>query len=104
MENHLRAIQAANGLITPRELYHSERNHQGLDNRPLRPIATDFLYSVNIKRRERLGGMLSHYHRQPLDSSRLIFWTLRPPSADVASSGSHVVPDPIHKAQDLESV
>jgi len=44
--------------------YHDERNHQGLNNRLLRPIATDFGASVNIERRARLGGMLSYYHRQ----------------------------------------
>ena len=37
--------------------YHSERNHQGLENRlpqlPHHPV----------QRRQRLGGMLSYYHR-----------------------------------------
>ena len=44
--------------------YHSERNHQGLCNRLL--IAADGVYEpcVTVKRRERLGRMLSYYHRE----------------------------------------
>lgn len=44
--------------------YHSERNHQGLRNRLL--ITSDGVYEpcVPVKRRERLGGMLSYYHRE----------------------------------------
>lgn len=44
--------------------YHGERNHQGLDDRLLRPIAVGFQGGMDVKRRERLGGMLSYYHRQ----------------------------------------
>jgi transposase InsO family protein len=44
--------------------YHDERNHQGLENRLLRPLcAVDALYT-RVKRRQRLGGMLSYYHRE----------------------------------------
>ena len=42
--------------------YHTERNHQGLANQLQRPapiIAT----SQPVHRRQRLGGMLSYYHR-----------------------------------------
>lgn len=44
--------------------YHGERNHQGLYNRLL--ITPDEVYEpcVPVKRRERLGGMLSYYHRE----------------------------------------
>ena len=42
--------------------YHSERNHQGLDNKLICPepsLACD----GGVKRRERLGGMLNYYYR-----------------------------------------
>src|SRR3984893_3649221 len=43
--------------------YHCERNHQGLGNRLLQPLSgVDDLHGT-VKRRERLGGMLSYYHR-----------------------------------------
>jgi putative transposase len=42
--------------------YHVERNHQGIGNRLLQSLsAVDKLHGA-IKRRERLGGMLSYYH------------------------------------------
>ena len=41
--------------------YHTERNHQGLANQLLRPAPiTQFR---PVRRRQRLGGMLSYYHR-----------------------------------------
>jgi len=43
--------------------YHSERNHQGLGNRLLLPHADVDKRHGQIKRRQRLGGMLSYYHR-----------------------------------------
>lgn len=44
--------------------YHGERNHQGLGNRLLQPLcAVDELHA-SVKRRRRLGGMLSYYHHQ----------------------------------------
>ena len=43
--------------------YHSERNHQGVGNRLLQPLATDSSFSDPIHRRERLGGMLNYYYR-----------------------------------------
>jgi transposase InsO family protein len=46
------------------EHYHGERNHQGRENRLLRPLAVDRDVNASVKRRERLGGMLSYYHRR----------------------------------------
>jgi putative transposase len=43
--------------------YHSERNHQGPDNRIPRPASVTALHQHPVQRRQRLGGMLSHYHR-----------------------------------------
>ena len=44
--------------------YHRERNHQGLDNqllqRPPPPVRPD----ADVRRRERLGGLLNFYHRE----------------------------------------
>jgi transposase InsO family protein len=43
--------------------YHSEHNHQGLENRiPLPPSITALPHHP-VQRRQRLGGMLSYYHR-----------------------------------------
>jgi transposase InsO family protein len=43
--------------------YNAERNHQGLGNRLLEPaIAANA--SGPIQRRQRLGGLLSFYHRE----------------------------------------
>jgi putative transposase len=42
--------------------YHTERNHQGLENRLLQPVSTALLH-YPIQRRQRLGGILSYYHR-----------------------------------------
>ena len=44
--------------------YHCERNHQGLENRLLKPCSAVGQPHTPVKRRERLGGMLSHYHRE----------------------------------------
>jgi transposase InsO family protein len=43
--------------------YHAERNHQGLENRLLRP-APPITPSHALHRRQRLGGMLNYYHRE----------------------------------------
>ena len=43
--------------------YHSERNHQGIGNRLLQPAA-ECAWGPLVKRRARLGGMLSYYYRQ----------------------------------------
>jgi putative transposase len=43
--------------------YHTERNHQGLENRLLQPLSATTLPHHPIQRRQRLGGILSYYHR-----------------------------------------
>jgi transposase InsO family protein len=43
--------------------YHRERNHQGLGNRLLQPGAAIGELHGPVIRRQRLGGMLSYYHR-----------------------------------------
>ncbi len=43
--------------------YHSERNHQGLENRLPQPASVTALPHHPVQRRQRLGGMLSYYHR-----------------------------------------
>ncbi|MDB6015068.1 MAG: hypothetical protein JWL65_7318 [Gammaproteobacteria bacterium] len=43
--------------------YHTERNHQGRGNQLLRPLARTSNPSKVVQRRQRLGGMLSYYHR-----------------------------------------
>ena len=47
------------------EHYHLERNHQGLGNQIIEPqeSTTEAEMTLPIQRRERLGGMLNHYHR-----------------------------------------
>jgi hypothetical protein len=44
--------------------YHQERNHQGLDNAIIRPAVEPMPTIGPVLRRERLGGMLSYYHRR----------------------------------------
>jgi hypothetical protein len=43
--------------------YHSERNHQGLDNRIIQPETGHATNTGAIHRRERLGGTLKYYYR-----------------------------------------
>jgi putative transposase len=43
--------------------YHDERNHQGVGNRLLRGAARLSANAGPVSRRQRLGGMLSFYHR-----------------------------------------
>jgi hypothetical protein len=43
--------------------YHSERNHQGLRNRLIRPEAGHLGNTGEIQRRQRLGGTLNYYYR-----------------------------------------
>jgi transposase InsO family protein len=43
--------------------YHLERNHQGVQNRLLTIAANDPSHGGEWMRRERLGGVLSYYHR-----------------------------------------
>jgi transposase InsO family protein len=44
--------------------HHRERNHQGLDNRLIAPERTVGCQTGHVVRRERLGGLLSYYHRE----------------------------------------
>jgi hypothetical protein len=46
------------------EHYHRERNHQGLDNRLLQHAALPQRAATTVQRRDRLGGLLSFYHRE----------------------------------------
>jgi transposase InsO family protein len=43
--------------------YHTERNHQGLGNKLIVP-ANDVATHGQVRRRARLGGLLSYYHRE----------------------------------------
>jgi hypothetical protein len=59
-EKHLRVL-----VSEYVEHYHSERNHQGLGNRLLRPLAANTNAGEGpVKRRRRLGGLLSYYYRE----------------------------------------
>ncbi len=58
-ERHLR--KAVREYVTH---YHGERNHQGLDNQLIESLRTDTLTKGAVRRRERLGGMLSYYYRE----------------------------------------
>ena len=44
--------------------FHSERNHQGVGNRLLKPLARVGSTTDPIHCRERLGGMLNFYYRE----------------------------------------
>jgi len=44
--------------------YHEERNHQGIENNIIRLGREVGRTGGDIHRRERLGGMLSYYHRE----------------------------------------
>ncbi len=60
-ERHLRYV--VNEYM---EHYHTERYHQGLDGQLIRPAKAandDIPVNAPIRRRERLGGLLSHYYR-----------------------------------------
>ena len=43
--------------------YHEERNHQGLGNKLIRGCLAEAANDGRIRRRDRLGGMLSYYYR-----------------------------------------
>ena len=43
--------------------YHMERNHQGLNNRLIKPAASVGEHSGKVECRERLGGILKYYYR-----------------------------------------
>jgi len=42
--------------------YHTERNHQGLNNRLIAPEGVGGCDTGHVVRRDRLGGLLSYYH------------------------------------------
>ena len=44
--------------------YHHERNHQGLDNQLIAQEEAVSCQTGHAVRRERLGGLLSYYHRE----------------------------------------
>ena len=44
--------------------YHTERNHQGLDNLLIAPEGGVGCHMGHVVRRKRLGGLLSYYHRE----------------------------------------
>jgi len=44
--------------------YHAERNHQGLDNQLIAPRPEVDRTTGPVKRRDRLGGLLSYYYRE----------------------------------------
>jgi putative transposase len=46
------------------EYYHSERNHQGLENRLIMPVGVQPGTHGAIRRKQRLGGLLNFYYRQ----------------------------------------
>jgi putative transposase len=43
--------------------YHTERNHQGLGNQLIAPAADSGSHSGQVRRRDRLGGLLRYYDR-----------------------------------------
>ena len=44
--------------------YHYERNHQGLDNHLIARAEGVGCHTGHVVRRQRLGGLLSYYHRE----------------------------------------
>ncbi len=46
------------------EHYHGERNHQGLDNQLLSRAPPPAHTGAGVQRRQRIGGLLSYYHRE----------------------------------------
>jgi len=46
------------------ELYHFERNHQGLENRLLVPLKITSTRTPVSHKRERLDGLLNYYYRE----------------------------------------
>ena len=46
------------------EHYHRERNHQGCENQLLERAPPPVCLTADIRRRERLGGLLNFYYRE----------------------------------------
>jgi putative transposase len=61
MDNGLLATQYYGCWVV--DLYHHERNHQGLDNQLILPGVAPTGGVGRIVSRERLGGLLKYYHR-----------------------------------------
>ena len=58
-ERHLRHLLAE--YVTH---FHQERNHQGLNNRIIEPLAANTNTDLGIvRRRERVGGVLNYYYQ-----------------------------------------
>jgi transposase InsO family protein len=57
-----RAVRKATGEFMAH--YHSERNHQGLDNALICPEPGHAGHEGEVHRRERLGGLLNYYYRK----------------------------------------
>jgi putative transposase len=52
-------------VLTPYPVHsHGERNHQGLDNHLIAAEMEVDRQTGHVVRRERLGGLLSYYHRE----------------------------------------
>jgi putative transposase len=58
-ESHLRLI-----VQEYVEHYHRERNHQGLENQLLERAPPPANAGAAVRRRQRIGGLLNHYHRE----------------------------------------
>jgi len=58
-ERHLREI-----LHEYVDHYHMERNHQGLDNRLIEPVADVVSIDRPVRKRQHLGGVLNFYYRE----------------------------------------
>ena len=63
LEKFGEVVRRANLNANLVEHYHTERNHQGLSNRLIRPDPAHVGASGAIQRRQRLGGMLNYYYR-----------------------------------------
>ncbi len=58
--------------------YHTERNHQGLEDKTVRPEFPVFPSEGDVCCRKRLAGLLRYYYREAARNRvRLCFWTLR---------------------------
>ncbi|MBL9168796.1 MAG: transposase [Verrucomicrobiales bacterium] len=53
--------EAASQLV---EHYHQERNHQGLENKIIRPEFEEFPAEGSVHGRKRLGGLLNYHYRK----------------------------------------
>lgn len=58
-EGHLRLV-----IREYVEQYHRERNHQGLNNKPLERAPPPASPDAEVHRRERIGALLNYYHRE----------------------------------------